>query len=315
MTSRATSWLISDSDELHFQSPVLIGVLNVTPDSFSDGGRYADPAAAVQHGRAMLDAGATMLDVGGESTRPGAEAVSEHEQICRTQPVIQELRRICDVPISIDTTRAAVAEAALDAGANVINDVSGGLDDLAVLPLAARRGCGLVLMHRRCDPREDNWSDTYDSAPAYGDVVLDVRDTLVALADRAVAAGVDARRIAIDPGLGFGKSVGQNWELIARMKTLVHAGYPVLVGASRKSFIGAVTGQTEPSGRVGASVAAACWLAGSGVQLLRVHDVAETASALEPSLRVLDAGRACLKFFLEDLPRPVTMSAPFDDPI
>ncbi|MDG2291674.1 MAG: dihydropteroate synthase [Phycisphaerales bacterium] len=313
MTHRVTSWAISDSIELSFASPILVGVLNVTPDSFSDGGRYHDPSAAVRHGHELIEAGASMLDVGGESTRPGAEPVPECEQILRTQSVIQELRSATAIPISIDTTRAAVAEAALDAGADVINDVSGGLDDPALLPLAARRGCGLVLMHRRCRPAEDAWSDAYASDPIYGDVTLDVRDTLLALADRAIAAGVDASRIAIDPGLGFGKSVGQNWELVARMRTLVHAGYPVLAGASRKSFIGAVTGQSEPSERVVASVGTACWLAGCGVQMLRVHDVAETAVAIQSTQGILNAGRACLGFMLEATSSPATMSHPFDD--
>ncbi|MCH2149003.1 MAG: dihydropteroate synthase [Phycisphaerales bacterium] len=310
MTHRVTSWSISDSVELSFASPILVGVLNVTPDSFSDGGRYQDPSAAVRQGHALIEAGASMLDVGGESTRPGAASVSEGEQIARTQSVINELRAATDVPISIDTTRAAVAEAALDAGADVINDVSGGLDDPALLPLAARRRCGVVLMHRRCRPADDAWSDAYASEPIYADVTLDVRDTLLALADRAIAVGVDAARIAIDPGLGFGKSVGQNWELVARMRTLVNAGYPVLAGASRKSFIGAVTGQTEPSERVVASVATACWLAGCGVQMLRVHDVAETAVAIRSARGILHAGRACIESILEAPSCPATMSPP-----
>jgi dihydropteroate synthase len=257
-----------------------MGILNVTPDSFSDGGSYADPRAATDRASAMVEAGAAIIDIGGESTRPGADRVSAAAQMDRVIPVVEAIRGRCDVALSIDTTRAAVAAAALDAGADIINDVSAGLEDEAMFPLAAARGCGLVLMHRLCPPDQDSWSTAYEAPPEYGgQVVAVVRAWLLERAARAEGLGVAADSICLDPGLGFGKSVSQNWQLIAGGKALLAAGYPVLTGASRKSFVGAVAGIDEPADRDAASAVAAAVQAAAGVQVLRAHDVAATVAA------------------------------------
>jgi len=273
-------WKIGAQHELMLDQPWLMGILNVTPDSFSDGGLFYKPARAVGRALRMINEGAAIIDVGGESTRPGAQRIGAAEQIDRTAPVIEELRRHADVIVSIDTTRSAVAEAALDAGAHIVNDVSAGREDDAMLPLAAARGCGIVLMHRLRPPPADSYSDRYDEAPAYGDVVRDVADFLRERAEAAIAAGVGHDAIVLDPGLGFGKSVEQNFELIARTGELVETGYPVLSGASRKSFIGKASAVEAPLQRLHGSIAVsvAHWLA--GVRLFRVHDVAAHAQAL-----------------------------------
>ena len=308
MTKSAVDWSYAPDRRLTFDRPLLVGILNVTPDSFSDGGRFLERDRAVDHGRSMVDAGAGLLDIGGESTRPGAEPVSAEAQIRRTVPVIEGLRKSTDVPISIDTTSSAVAAAALDAGADVINDVSGGLDDPGILTLAAQRRCGLVLMHRRCSPLDDQWSDEYEQEPDYGNVTCDVRDALLALVARAEEAGVDRGQIAIDPGFGFGKNVEQNWLLVARIRSMLETGLPVFAGVSRKSFIGAVTGQEEAADRVLASVMVAGWLASRGVQMLRVHDVAETAQGIEVVMGLQRAGASIMRQVLEVIPAAGRMS-------
>ncbi len=295
MTSPATAWLLGNGRELALDRTRLMGILNATPDSFSDGGRYDTVDAAVEAGLAMAEAGASIIDVGGESTRPGAEAVSSEEQIRRTVPVIQGIRDRSTVPISIDTTCSGVASAALDAGADAINDVSGGMDDPGLLRLAASRGCGLVLMHRLRPPGEESFSDAYDDSPVYRDVVMDVLEVLCSLATRAEAVGVDRRHVMIDPGLGFGKTVEQNWLLIARIRSFLSTGYPVLGAASRKSFIGAVMGADDPKDRVAASVAVACWMAAMGVQVIRVHDVQETATAMASVSKLKDSCKQLLE--------------------
>jgi dihydropteroate synthase len=273
-------WQIAPGRTLRLDEPRLIGVLNVTPDSFSDGGAYQDPAAAVEQGLAMVDQGACIIDVGGESVRPGALRVGDAEQIARTVPVIEGLRQHSDVLISIDTTSSLVAGSALDAGARIVNDVAAGTEDEHMLPLAAQRGCGLVLMHRLVPPEADTYSDRYDRPPDYGDVVTEVRAYLGERCRAAVGCGVDPSAIVIDPGLGFGKTVQQNYELIRRAGELTDAGYPLLSAASRKSFVGAVTGVAEPRRRViGSTVISVIhWLA--GVRLFRVHDVAAHREAL-----------------------------------
>ena len=308
MTGPATEWRIAPSRSLSFETPLLVGILNVTPDSFSDGGRYLDRDRAIDHGHSMIEAGAGMLDIGGESTRPGADAVDAAEQIRRTVPVIEGLRSQTSVPISIDTTNAEVAAAALDAGADVVNDVSGGLDDPAVLKLAATRGCGLILMHRRCRPRDDQWSDQYDEEPRYDNVIRDVGDALLGLVEQAEAAGVDREQIAIDPGFGFGKNVEQNWLLIARIRSLLDTGFPIFAGVSRKSFIGAVTGQAEAEDRVFGSVLVAGWLAAWGVQMLRVHDVEETVQGIGVAMGLQRAGASIMQQVLEVVPGAGRMS-------
>ena len=275
----ATHWMILGG-AVSLERPRIVGILNATPDSFSDGGRYVDPGAAAAHAAGMVQAGADIIDVGGESTRPGAEPVAAETQVRRVVPIIERIATL-GVPISIDTTCASVAKAAIDAGARIINDVSAGEDDPAILSLAASRGAGLVLMHRRCPPSDDSYSDRYETEPTYDDVARSVRDALLERAAAAEEAGVPRASIAIDPGLGFGKSVAQNWQLLSASGALVATGLPVLVGASRKSFIGAATGTAAPADRDEASVAAAAIAVAGGVQLLRVHDVSSHVVMLD----------------------------------
>jgi dihydropteroate synthase len=287
----ARLWRVSDDRVLHLDQPRLLGVLNATPDSFSDGGMYPSIDALVGAALRFVEEGAKVIDIGGESTRPGSMRVGEAEQIARTVPAIEELRRCSDVLISIDTTRSAVARAALDAGANIINDQSAGLEDDRMLPLAAERGCGLILMHRRAAPPDDSYSDQYEREPDYGDVVLAVRRFLSERCTAAEAAGAAREAIAVDPGLGFGKSVDQNYQLIARSAELVADGYPVLGAASRKSFIGAITGIETPRERVIGSAAASTIQYLAGVRLFRVHDVAAQREALSVTWAVERASK------------------------
>lgn len=276
---------------LRMNRPWLMGILNVTPDSFSDGGSYASVDDAVSAAMSMIDEGAAIIDVGGESTRPGAEAVDAHEQVRRVVPVITALRQrdqASGVLVSIDTTRAAVAAAALDAGADIINDVSAGTDDRGMLSLAAARGCGLILMHRLRRPRDDSFSTQYSAEPDYGgDVYGVVRDFLLLRVDAAVAAGVRREAIVVDPGLGFGKSVTQNNELAARLGELQRdLDRPALSAASRKSFLAQTPGSPRidppppPRERLAAGVAMTLSHWQAGVRLFRVHDVAAHAKAL-----------------------------------
>ena len=274
-------WQVGGGRALRLDRPRIAGVLNVTPDSFSDGGACEDVPTAVARALQMIEEGACVIDVGGESTRPGAARVAADLQVARTVPVIEALRRRCNVLISIDTTQVEVAEASLDAGADIINDVSAGTEDARMLDLAAGRGCGLVLMHRRVPPQEDSYSDRYASAPEYADVATEVRGFLEDRCREAVAAGVDASALVIDPGLGFGKTVEQNFQLIHSIRSLVETGYPVLSAASRKSFLGAVTGVTTPSDRVSGSTAVSVIHYLAGVRLFRVHDVAAHREALD----------------------------------
>lgn len=264
------------------ERPLLMGIVNATPDSFSDGGRHLDPTNALAHALRMEEEGADIVDIGGESTRPGAARVGAEEQIRRVIPVIRELRRRSAVVISVDTTMAAVAAAALDAGAEIVNDTSAGVDDPALLPLVASRGCGVVLMHRRHAPPEEQWSDrilTDSGAPA-SDIVERVTHELEMRVDAACAAGVVRDHIALDPGLGFGKSVDENLALIAGVGRLARLGLPLLIGASRKSFIGAVTGRSLPEQRLAGSIVAAILAASRGAAVLRVHDVGPHRDAI-----------------------------------
>ncbi len=251
-----------------------MGVLNVTPDSFSDGGRFVVPAAAIEHGLRMLDDGADILDVGGESTRPGAEPVSAELEIERVRPVVLGLLEARpDAVISIDTQKARVARAAIDAGARIVNDVSAGRDP-EMLPLVAKTGVRYVLMHMRGVPK------TMQRDTGYGDLLTEVADALAAAAARAEAAGVAPDRIVVDPGVGFGKAPEDNPRLVAAVPRFKQLGYPVLVGASRKRFVGMLTGQPEAARRVAGSIGAALAAAEAGADLLRVHDVRETRDAL-----------------------------------
>ncbi|GGN74441.1 dihydropteroate synthase [Actinoplanes lobatus] len=255
-----------------------MGVLNVTPDSFSDGGRYTDLDAAVQHGIALFSEGAHVIDIGGESTRPGAERVDAATEITRVVPVIEALFAH-GVPVSIDTTRAAVAEAALAAGAAVINDVSGGLADPAMASVAAAAGCPWILMHWRGHSRE------MQKLAVYTDVVTEVRDELRARADAAIAAGVDPGMIVLDPGLGFAKLPEHNWALSAHLDVLVELGFPVLFAASRKTYLGRLLagpdGTPRPvDGREAATLATSLLAVAAGAWGVRVHEVRATADAL-----------------------------------
>ena len=257
--------------------PTVMGVLNVTPDSFSDGGRYTDVDAAIAHGLAMRADGADLVDVGGESTRPGADRVAAPEEITRVLPVIRELAA-AGVPISIDTSRAAVAEAALAAGATLINDVSGGLADRAMAPLVAEAGCPWILMHWRGHSRDMN------RLAVYSDVVAEVREELLDRVAAAEAAGVAPERIIVDPGLGFAKTAEHNWTLTRHLDVLVGLGYPVLFAASRKSYLGRLLagpdGYPRPVGdREAATLATSVLAFAAGVWGVRVHDVRATSDA------------------------------------
>jgi dihydropteroate synthase len=255
----------------------LMGVVNVTPDSFSDGGLYLDPEAAISHGRELASAGAEILDVGGESTRPGADPVGEDEELRRVVPVIQGLR---GSRISVDTSKAAVAAAALDAGAEIVNDVTALRGDPEMASLCAERGATVVLMHMLGEPR------TMQENPRYEDVVDDVKAFLAERLQAAVAAGVDEERVWLDPGIGFGKTGAHNMELLHRLGELRELGRPLVVGTSRKSFIGKVDGSPADQ-RLGGTIASSVLAAAEGADVLRVHDVAEVRQALTVATAIL----------------------------
>jgi dihydropteroate synthase len=271
----ATGWRFNADRVLPLEPWCLMGILNVTPDSFSDGGVHLDPEHAVNSGMQMTRQGASVLDIGGESTRPGADTVSIDEQISRVVPVIEGIRRHsegAEVVITVDTTRAAVAEAAFEAGADAVNDVSAGMDDPAMLPLVGERDRGVILMHRLRPPEKDSFSDRYEEEPVYENVVEDVRGWLAGRVSAAMQAGIHPDSIVVDPGLGFGKSVEQNHQLLAGLPELISDGRPVLVGASRKSFLGAVTGISEPRDRDPESIVAAVEAWRRGARFFRVHN-------------------------------------------
>ncbi len=256
---------------------LVMGVVNVTPDSFSDGGRWFEPDAAIAHGLDLVEQGADLVDVGGESTRPGAERVEPDEERARVLPVIRALAEAGAV-VSVDTTRAAVAADALEAGASVVNDVSGGLADPAMLGVVADAGVVYVAMHWRGP------SDVMDALADYDDVVADVRDELAARLGAAVEAGVRAEQVVLDPGLGFAKPGSDNWPLLAHLDALRALGRPVLVGASRKRFLGHLLagpdGPAPPEARDEATVAVTALAAAAGAWCVRVHEVAGSADAV-----------------------------------
>jgi dihydropteroate synthase len=260
----------------------IMGIVNVTPDSFSDGGLFLDAEAAIGHGRRLADEGADILDVGGESTRPGAEAVSAKMELERVAPVVEALAGD-DGPgvlVSIDTSKTAVAEAALDAGAEMVNDVTALRADPELAGLCAERGCGLVLMHMLGTPR------TMQKDPRYADVVEDVKSFLAERISVATAAGVAEERIWVDPGIGFGKTVEHNLELLRRLGELRGLGRPIVLGTSRKTFIGRLTGR-DVDERLGGSVASNVLAMAAGAEVFRVHDVLETRRALEVGEAIL----------------------------
>lgn len=249
----------------------------MTPDSFSDGGLYLDPGAAIAHGEELVRDGAEILDVGGESTRPGAEEVSAEEELRRVEPVVEGL---AGATVSIDTSKLAVAEAALDAGAEIVNDVTALRHDPEIAGLCAERGAGLVLMHMRGTPR------TMQEDPVYEDVVDEVKAFLAERMEAALAAGVEEERIWLDPGIGFGKTLEHNMELLARLGELRSLGRPLVVGTSRKSFIGKLDG-SEASERLGGTIASSVLAAVEGADVLRVHDVSEVRQAMSAAAAIL----------------------------
>ncbi len=254
--------------------PLVMGVLNVTPDSFSDGGRFAGAEAAIAHGLALIEDGADLIDIGGESTRPGAAPVTEAEEIARVIPVIQRLTGK-GAALSIDTMKPAVARAAMTAGALVWNDVFA-LQADGALDAAAEMGCQVILMHMQGEP------GTMQKAPHYDDVVTEVTAFLEARAHAAMAAGVDQENIWIDPGIGFGKTLDHNLALLANIDVVASLGFPVVLGVSRKRFIQAIDpGARDAGDRLGGSIAAALAGIGGGASVLRVHDVRETVQALQ----------------------------------
>jgi dihydropteroate synthase len=260
-------------------NPKLMGVVNVTPDSFSDGGLFLDAEAAVVHGHELAEQGAEILDVGGESTRPGAEEVSVEGELARVEPVVQELGK-SGAAVSIDTSKVAVAEAALGAGGSIVNDVTALRGDPEIAALCAEREAGLILMHMQGDPR------SMQVDPRYEDVVDDVKAFLAERMQVAVDAGVGEDQIWLDPGIGFGKTLEHNLELLRRLGELRELGRPLVVGTSRKSFIGKIDG-SEVEERIGGSIASAVLATAEGADVLRVHDVAETAQALRMASAVL----------------------------
>ncbi|MDI6775044.1 MAG: dihydropteroate synthase [Verrucomicrobiota bacterium] len=255
------------------ERPLIMGVLNATPDSFSDGGRFPDTASAVARGLALAEQGADILDIGGESTRPGADAVDEAEELRRVIPVIRAMRERSDIPISVDTTKAAVAAEAVRAGAEIINDVSALTDDSAMAGVAKESGAGVVLTHRKGAPR------AMQADPRYDDVVREVRDYLCGRVEALVAFGLERERLAVDPGIGFGKTVDHNLELLAHLDALGACGRPVVVGLSRKSFLGKLTGRNVDE-RLASGLSALVFCALNGARVARVHDVKESRDAV-----------------------------------
>jgi dihydropteroate synthase len=252
----------------------IMGIVNVTPDSFSDGGDFHEADAAAGHARRIVSDGAEFIDIGGESTRPGADAVGEVEELRRIGPVLEGLGDL-PAPISVDTRKASVMRAAIAGGAALINDISALGHDRDALQTVAALGCPVVLMHAKGDPR------TMQDDPTYADVLLEVFDFLQARIEAAEAAGIPRRLVLVDPGIGFGKTIVHNLTLLAGIGLFHTLGVPILVGVSRKRFIGAITGQTEPKKRAPGSIGAALAAASQGVQILRVHDVGETRQALD----------------------------------
>ncbi|HMI70536.1 MAG TPA: dihydropteroate synthase [Solirubrobacteraceae bacterium] len=265
--------------------PRIMGILNVTPDSFSDGGEWFDFDEAVEHGRTLVAEGADILDVGGESTRPGAAPVALDEELRRVVPVIRVLREV-GAQLSIDTMKLTVAEAAVEAGATFVNDVTAFRHEPEIAGFVADHGCDCCLMHMLGEPR------TMQDDPRYEDVVDDVRAFLEERAEFAVGEGVREERIMVDPGIGFGKTLDHNLELLRRLDEIVAVGFPVVVGTSRKSFLGRLTGREDPHDRVAATVATTVLALERGAAVFRVHDVAPTKDALTVATATLRADGA-----------------------
>ena len=262
---------------LRLDEPLIMGILNVTPDSFSDGGKFNETTPAVKHALDMMYEGADIIDVGGESTRPGSERVNAEEQILRVADIIKSIREIAleEVEISIDTTLSKVAEVAIDSGASMINDVSAGNDDPQLFELAADRNVPMILMHMQGNPQ------TMQINPVYDDVVEDIRAYLLERVEEAIAAGIKEDNIAIDPGIGFGKTQEHNIQLMSKLERFVDTGLPVLLGASRKRFMAAICEGVESDELVGATCATTVAGVNAGVQMFRVHDVRPNRQAAD----------------------------------
>ncbi|MFN8233021.1 MAG: dihydropteroate synthase [Actinomycetota bacterium] len=273
----AAEWRCRDHRIELGRRTLVMGVVNVTPDSFSDGGAFLDPRVAIEHGVRLVADGADLLDVGGESTRPGSDPTGVEDEIDRVLPVIAGLVERVDAPVSVDTRKAAVAAAALGAGAAIVNDISAGADP-EMFDLVADRGAGMILMHMKGEPK------TMQADPTYDDVVGEVRSFLEGRLRSAVAAGIERDRLCIDPGIGFGKTLEHNLELLRGLASLRQVGSALMVGPSRKGFIGALT-DTEAGDRVEGTAGAVAWCAAQGVDLVRAHDV----RAMVRVVRVVDA--------------------------
>lgn len=277
--TRATHWRLPDTIIEFGPIPLLMGIVNVTPDSFSDGGCWLDPGRAVEHGLELIESGANILDIGGESTRPYSEPVPGEEQIRRAVPVIEELaRQAPTVPLSIDTASSRVAAAAIDAGAKIINDVTGLEGDSEMLTVAARSGVAVCAMHMQGTPQ------TMQIAPHYDDCVAEIKSYLRQRLERLLEAGIEREKICLDPGIGFGKTHEHNWELIHDIKSFHELSTPLLVGHSRKGFIGKTVGDDIPARDAG-TLGISLYLASQGIQILRLHEVRQTLAALKTFTR------------------------------
>ena len=271
-----------DSSLMFTDGPKLMGVVNVTPDSFSDGGKFFSTQAAVEHGIALAEQGADILDIGGESTKPGSESVGSEEETRRVLPVIKQLREKVKIPLSVDTMKADVAAEALENGADIVNDVSAMSFDNAMSGVVKKYRAGVVLMHMQGTPR------TMQMSPEYHDVIGEILSYLEQRANFAVQMGIDREHIAIDPGIGFGKTIRHNLLILKEIKAFKALGFPVLIGASRKSFIGKIT-ESDTGERLSGSLASALWAATHGVDIIRVHDIKETKQALVMTNHIMDS--------------------------
>ncbi|MDF1809361.1 MAG: dihydropteroate synthase [Phycisphaerales bacterium] len=294
-STKHNTWRVSSQRTIQLDRPLCIGILNITPDSFFDGGELSSQSKAVDRAKSMIDDGADGLDIGGESTRPGAERVSEQEQINRVVPVIKSIRSAgIEILISVDTTRAKVALAAIDAGADVINDVSAGSEDEEILNVASKQDCGLILMHRAILPELDQYSDQYEDGqrPISDSVVDRVVKELSVRREFALQAGVGNTNIVLDPGLGFGKDVDQNLALIRQTGQFLKLGHPVMSALSRKSFVGRLSldRDSTPKERLWGTIGLSVLHLQLGARIFRVHDVAAHRESLDASWRLIGEG-------------------------
>jgi dihydropteroate synthase len=279
---RETRWKVGDRIIDLSRRGMIMGVINVTPDSFSDGGEFFSVEKAVARGLQIAAEGAQIVDIGGESTRPGAEPITTEEELRRVIPVIAKLRDKIDIFISVDTSKSEVAQAALDAGAVIVNDVTGGRGDAGMTQLVAKKSAGFIIMHMQGNPR------TMQVAPRYDDVVADVADFFRQQYERALECGIDPMAMAFDPGIGFGKTLAHNLELLANLERLRVENQPIAIGVSRKAFLGKLTETANARDRVAPTVALTSLLRSRGANIFRVHDVSENVAALQVTEAVLE---------------------------